>query len=1052
MSTAPRSISLNGVWSASHFELGEGEARGVFKKEHATEGWIAGKVPGCAQLDAFGGTIEELYYATNAEKVMWVEKKEWWYKRDFETPAHFNGKRIWLCFEGVDFSSHVWLNGEKIADHLGTFSPFEIEITRHVRPAGQSNHLAVLIDRAYHNVAMKSPVGNEYDWSLWLEQLGIWENVTLVATGAARIKHVQLIPKVEAPYQSASFKVTAEIDASAPGDYELDVVACEDDTGNQVFHASETVRLEKGVNKRTLEGTIGNVRLWQPNGYGEQALYQAEVSIGQAAGEKVSDARTEQFGFREIIFENGAGMEPPTPEWIFRINGRRIFVRGINWVPADQLSATMTRERYKHLIRLVADTKSVIMRMWGGGGRQKKDFYDFCDRYGIMLQQEFPLANQAIPEQEDLHAYCSIEAEGMVRHIINHPSIVQWAGGNEFNFDPDNPLLIKLGQVCNRIDPTRRYLNTSPMGQETHSPWEYSFPGYYDIYNKYRQNLPMLSEFGCPGMVGLKSLSKFMPPEELEFPPERVPPYCEITLAKPVKAKHVRMTISRVENACKAYNDIFNCCLPDGTDVTPYEARALYNWRTAASGSFPVIDAFDIVDETGENLALKKKGAKIKASSERLKAAEIKRRWPSVPDSLFGAADNIIDGQYGHHRCWVSNEVHSGWFEIELPKTAIIRKFIWSRDRLGKYWNNIPIDYTIEVSNDGREWEAAYVKIADSRSSHFNLYNSWAYHKGILGYDGFETWLYEDNLAALFGVPRDPQAYVNANQYVQSEGTRYCLEHMRRMKYHPAGGCCFWQYDEPWPNISCDAIVDWYGETKPAFYFLARAYEDHHVSARYSAILWRPGSMFEAEIWTHNDRLEETPCCRLDMSIRSLDGKILWQKSLKTQLLSDSCGAIDTVRWQAPAAMDDDVFSLDLRLWDGHEKLLSSNQYFYGTAMPVLQPMLSAPHTRITAAPDELRIRVSGNRESGEKLTITNSGNPYALMVNCRLDFKDGLEPFFAYYADNDVILWADQTAEIPLKLAAREMTPKGSYKAEMIIKGWNTNEIRLPVEIIRED
>ena len=134
---------------------------------------------------------------------------------------------------------------------------------------------------------------------------------------------------------------------------------------------------------------IPRPELWWPNGYGGQPLYQVEVSLVDGNDPEIEplDQRTYQIGLRTIE------LRQQEDQWgrsfAFVVNGVPIFAKGSNWIPADSFPTRITDEYLEGLIRSAAETHQNMLRVWGGGFYEEERFYDLCDRYGILVWQEF---------------------------------------------------------------------------------------------------------------------------------------------------------------------------------------------------------------------------------------------------------------------------------------------------------------------------------------------------------------------------------------------------------------------------------------------------------------------------------------------------------------------------------------------------------------------------------------------------------------------------------------------------------------------------------------
>jgi beta-mannosidase len=205
------------------------------------------------------------------------------------------------------------------------------------------------------------------------------------------------------------------------------------------------------------------------------------------------------------------------------LNNRRIFCKGSNWVNPELYWGDITDELYETQIKLAADCHMNIFRMWGGAGAPKKSFYDICDRYGILIWQEFMLACN---EYRDVGNYMQVlesEASGIIRKFRHHPCLAFWCGGNElFNSwsgmdDQSHPLRL-LNKLCFELDYKRPFLYTSPLIGMSHGGYTFfSEDQGGDVFQQFQgSSANAYTEFGVPSISPMEALKKIIPENELD--------------------------------------------------------------------------------------------------------------------------------------------------------------------------------------------------------------------------------------------------------------------------------------------------------------------------------------------------------------------------------------------------------------------------------------------------------------------------------------------------------------------------------------------------------
>jgi beta-mannosidase len=270
------------------------------------------------------------------------------------------------------------------------------------------------------------------------------------------------------------------------------------------------VRIEDGVGTVEVDGEVvlrvESPEPWWPNGLGPQRLYRA--------GEF-------EVGFRTIELDD---------DYRLVVNGVPVQIKGWNWVPIDALYGVPRPEKLARLLQLAAGAGCNFLRVWGGGLLESHEFYEHCDRLGLLVWQEFSQSSshfENVPSDDpDFIATMVADARQIVPRLRRHPSLVVWCGGNELDADDSTPVLAALRDVVRDLDPERAWLPTSPLGEkDVHGPWEHQ--GLRQHYAHYdSQSSRLHSEFGVEGMTNRHALEKLID-EEHRWPADRSNPVYE---------------------------------------------------------------------------------------------------------------------------------------------------------------------------------------------------------------------------------------------------------------------------------------------------------------------------------------------------------------------------------------------------------------------------------------------------------------------------------------------------------------------------------------------
>jgi len=498
-----------------------------------TIGWIPAEVPGSVLIDLWrAGEVPDPYFGRNSLFCEWVPERTWIYRTRFRVEEA--SPRTLLRFEGVDHAARYFLNGEELGSTEGMFRPVAFEVGERLRT---DNHLAVVIERApecepqvgrTERVRIhKTRMNYGWDFCPRLVHQGIWDDVLLVSTGAVRVEEVWVRPVLAADLARAEIQV--EVRTSGTGGAAEVMLR----SGPRTVAAGKSELLG---GRAILSFQLESPDVWWPNGSGGQPLYIAEVRVVDANGHE-SDRRSVAFGVRRVELEFNEGADPAARPYTFVVNGRRLYLNGWNWVPIDACYGPRRESKLDHLLGLARHAHVNLLRVWGGGLIERADFYNRCDRLGLMVWQDFVLSSSGIeskPSEDPTYiAMLAGEARSIVPRRRNHPSLVLWCGGNELQtrdgkpLDDEEPALAVLAEVVHELDPDRAWLPTTPSGpvfanrldeierapralHDVHGPWEHQGPEkHYQLYD--RGTSLLASEFGVEGMTNRRALEALVP-------------------------------------------------------------------------------------------------------------------------------------------------------------------------------------------------------------------------------------------------------------------------------------------------------------------------------------------------------------------------------------------------------------------------------------------------------------------------------------------------------------------------------------------------------------
>ncbi|WP_460070553.1 glycoside hydrolase family 2 protein [Streptomyces sp. YKOK-I1] len=509
------------------------------------DGWIlrhegealAASVPGCVHTDLLAaGVIPDPFVGRGEHEVAWVGRREWTYETDLPDVASGH-EQTDLVFDGLDTSAEILLDGRLLGSVRNMHRSYRFDVT------GASGRLTVRFASAYAEAeAVRGRLGERpaayaepyqylrkmacsfgWDWGPTLVTAGIWRPVRLERWSTARIARVRPLVTVEQGVGVVELRVEVERTRVEAG---LTVTA-------RVGGIEARARVEGTGAAVRLE--VPGARLWWPRGYGEQPLYDVELTLRHEGA--ALDSWRRRIGFRTVELDrrpdaHGTG-------FTLVVNGERLFARGVNWIPDDVFPSRVTRERYRRRLGQAAGAGVDLVRVWGGGIYESEDFYDACDELGLLVWQDFPFACAAYPEEQPLRGEVEAEARENVVRLMPHPSLVLWNGNNEnlWGFRDwgwegrlagdswgEGYYLGVLPRVVAESDPTRPYTAGSPWSGSwarhpndpahgTHHSWEV---WNRRDYTEYRAEVPrFVAEFGWQAPPAYATLRRALPGEEL---------------------------------------------------------------------------------------------------------------------------------------------------------------------------------------------------------------------------------------------------------------------------------------------------------------------------------------------------------------------------------------------------------------------------------------------------------------------------------------------------------------------------------------------------------
>ncbi|PLW99288.1 MAG: beta-mannosidase [Marinilabiliales bacterium] len=536
--------------------------------------WMPATVPGTIHTDLMNNNIiEDPYYRLNEHDVQWIDKEKWEYKTSFEVDdKYLENETIKLHLDGLDTWATVYLNGKIILNADNMFYQWKVDVKDYLRPGKNKlriifhspinkglklrEELGYYLPGAENDQSQLGGTGDiktvvfsrkaqyhfGWDWGPRLVTGGIWQPVYLTAHNNARIEKVHF-QTLEIANEEANIQVDTYIESFDDDDVTVAIFM-----GDAIV-AEKTFMVKSGKNTLSLPVIIKNPELWWTNGLGEQHLYNFKVTLNK--DNRTIDRAFESIGIRtvELIQEP----DETGSSFFFKVNGQPVFMKGANYIPQDIFLPRVEKSDYEHLIKSAAEANFNMLRVWGGGIYEQEIFYDLCDKYGILVWQDFMFACAMYPGNKEFIDNVEKEAIQNVERLRNHPCIALWCGDNEILIawnrwgwqdqvrEKQSEEIIDtiwkayedvmhklLPEVVEKYDPARSYWASSPssgFGElENGKSGDNHYWGVWwgkEPFEKYEEIIPrFMSEYGFQSFPELNSVKKYALEEDWDIESE----------------------------------------------------------------------------------------------------------------------------------------------------------------------------------------------------------------------------------------------------------------------------------------------------------------------------------------------------------------------------------------------------------------------------------------------------------------------------------------------------------------------------------------------------
>ena len=527
----------------------------ISKNNFSLNTWDNATVPGTVLTTKLNNKqVPDPFYGMNNEQIPDIYKTgrdyyTYWFVKDFKEAQPQGNNQVYLNLRGVNYSCNVFLNGHKLNDklHSGMFLRQSYNITKWMASDGD-NRLAVIVyppdvvgnpnggqggdGTIARNVSIQYTAGWDWIQPIKDRNTGIWDKVTIEKTGAVKIidPHViTLVPGIrqpEGPQQPAVIQVSAELknaaNATVTGtlQYNLDGKAV---TKVVTLKANsvQTIQLD--------DYSLKNPKLWWPNGYGPQNLYNLNLQFVTLG--KISDQKNIEVGVRQLTSE----WNERTESRQINVNGQKIFIKGGDWIISDEM-LRFSDKRYDAEVRFHRDMNLNLIRVWGGALIERPEFYAACDKYGMLVFQDMwgsgdcngrwvdpqklddQWTRRKYPDDHDLYIK---SVEDQVKMVRNYASLAIWCGGNEIT-PPEDILVALRDTIMPKLDNTRWFVEYSNSEKMSRNVLGGNGDGPYGIQPLStfwdHRTFPFNSEVGSIGINDYEAFNRFMPAQNMMVP------------------------------------------------------------------------------------------------------------------------------------------------------------------------------------------------------------------------------------------------------------------------------------------------------------------------------------------------------------------------------------------------------------------------------------------------------------------------------------------------------------------------------------------------------
>ncbi len=506
-------LSLNGLWQLS----GNGYE-------------CTGTIPGSVYSILLENKLmDDPYYRENELKALEIADHDYTFTKCFSFDKA--DKCAILCCDGLDTLCDIYLNGTLVAKTQNMHRRYQFDISEHLHSENELKLVFHSANRYFkkkyaeqkwdgnretllgYSYLRKSFCMSGWDWGPHLPDAGIWKDIYLLIGDTDRIEDIRITQR----HENGRVWITPAV-STARGTAKVKITLTAPDG-------------EKTDISPDCENEIINPKLWWPNGLGEQYLYTLTVSLYEN-GEEV-DSESKSIGLRTLRLAREK--DEYGESFCHEVNGVKFFAMGADYIPEDCILSRITPERTEKLLTHCRNSNFNAIRVWGGGSYPKDDFYDACDKLGIVIFHDLMIAGTLFPIYDELTKEFTDEVEDNLKRIRHHACIALISGNNECewhqrNFPDDykNGYLglyeKRIPEIINELCPDIPYIPSSPTSFEHFVDPNNENKGDSHFWEVWLGNKPFfeyrnhyfryLSEFGFESLPDKKTVDSFTLPSD----------------------------------------------------------------------------------------------------------------------------------------------------------------------------------------------------------------------------------------------------------------------------------------------------------------------------------------------------------------------------------------------------------------------------------------------------------------------------------------------------------------------------------------------------------